>query len=230
MKKKILAILALFITFLTNVKAIDSTLKIYDFNQSLTINQENELKKRVNSYIEKNNIDMALITIKHYETKTVEEYTKEFFDKNSFGKNDDKSTIIFVLDYTDEPVLEIFTNGKADDIYNNIKKDEIKKSVNLNDSSYKVFNELIDEAEKCTGTYTSISKYVVFNKLSKNDYKIIALISFMISTSVMILLLLKSRKRKEKEAEHKKINLHMMKSVDKFINTHTEAFRAGSKK
>ena len=180
MKKKILLIILLFIIFISNIKAIDKEIKVYDFNQSITLNQENELRKRINSFIEKNGIDMVLITIKHYETKTVEEYVKEFFDKNDFGKGEDKSTIIYVIDYTDEPVLEIFTNGKANDIYNEIKKDEIKREVDLDEGSYKVFNKIIDKSEKITGTYTDISKYIVFNKLSKNDYKIIAFISFLI--------------------------------------------------
>ena len=220
----------LFTIFLTNVKAVDTKLKIYDYNQTITLNQENELRKKVNDYIEKTKIDMALITIKHYETKTVEEYVKEFYKKNEFGVDDEKSTIIYVLDYTDEPILEIFTSGKASDVYNKVVKDEIKESINLENSSYKIFNKLIDESKKYTSSYTDVSKYVVFNKISKNDYKIIAIISFFISASIMIILILKSRKRKIKKVVHKKINLRMIKSVDKFLSTHTEAFRYGSKK
>ena len=225
MKKKIILILILFLILLTNVKAVDTKIKIYDYNQSITLNQENELRKKANDFIEKNNIDMALITIKHYETKTVEEYVKKFYKKNKFGVDSDKSTIIYVLDYTDEPILEIFTSGKASDIYNKVVKEEIKESVNFNNSSYKIFDKLIDKSKKYTNNYTDVSKYVVFNKLSKNDYKIIAIISFLISTSIMIILILKSRKRKIPKEKEEKINLRMIKTVDKFLSTHTEAYR-----
>ena len=167
MKKKIILILILFLTILTNVKAVDTKIKIYDYNQTITLNQENELRKKVNDFISENNIDMALITIKHYETKTVEEYVKKFYKKNKFGVDEDKSTIIYVLDYTDDPILEIFTSGKASDIYNKRVLEEIKESVNFNDSSYKIFDKLIDKSRKYTNNYTDVSKYIVFNKNQK---------------------------------------------------------------
>ena len=233
MKKKIylILILVLFMILVSNVKAIDKTLKIYDYNQSITLNQENELRKKVNEYIKKNDIDMILITVKHYETKTVEEYVKKFFKKNDFGIGEDKDTIIFVLDYTDDPILEIFTNGKASNIYTNIQKDEIKASVNFKNSSYRIFDKLIDKSNKYTGGYNNIQKYIVFNKISKTDYLIISIISFLISTSIIIISILKSKIKERNLDEYKKINLRMIKTVDKFVETHTDAYRfKGNKK
>ena len=230
MKKKILIILILFLICLTNIKAVDKEMKVYDYNQSITLNQENELRKNVLDYIKKSNIDMVLITVKHYETKTVEEYAKEFYDKNQFGIDNSGSTIMYILDYTDEPILEIFTIGKASNIYSEITKEELKETINLNDSSYKIFNTLINKSKKYTKNYKDVSKYVVFNKISGNDYIIICIISFLITTSIMILLILKSRIRKLKKENYEKINVRMIKSVDKFLNTHTEAYRYGNKK
>ena len=46
----------------------------------------------------------------------------------------------------------------------------------------------------------------------------------------MLLLILRSRNNLKEKDNYKKIDLHMVRSSDKFINTHTEAYRFGGKK
>ena len=228
--KKILLIIIIFTLFIFRVNAVDKSLKVYDFNQNITVKEEEKLRKSVKEYIRKYNIDMALITIKHYEQDTTLEYADKFFRKNDFGINESKDVIIFIIDYSDNTKLEIFTNGKATDVYSNFDKAELINSVDLNDKPYKIFNKLIDKSSKYKNNYKEYFKYIIFTKITKKDYIVLAILSLILSGCVMLLLILRSRNNLKEKDNYKKIDLHMVRSSDKFINTHTEAYRFGGKK
>lgn len=228
--KKIMLIIISFLALSLRVYAVDTHLKVYDYNQSLTPKQEQILKEKAELFIKKYNIDVVFITVKYYEAKTTEEYAKAFFKKNEFGINNDRSTIIFVLDYKDNKNVEIFTNGKANDIYTKIEKDELEESINLEKESYEIFNKLFNTTESRMKKNTGIYKYIVFKKIYKKDYIIITIISFVVSLIVTILLMIKSKINRKPKEDYKKVNFHITKSMDKFLGSHTEAYRFGAKK
>lgn len=228
--KKILFTIIIFTLFIFKVNALDKTLKVYDYNQNITNKEEEKLRSKVENYIQNNNIDMVLITVKHYEKDTTLEYAESFFRKNDFGINSSKDAIIFVLDYSNNPKLEIFTSGKASDIYTTYDIDVLKNSVNLNDSPYKIFNKLIDKSAKYKKNYKEIFKYIMFTKITKKDYIVVTILSLILSICIMLILLIRSKVNPEVKNDYKKIDLHMVRSSDKFINTHTEAYRFGGKK
>ena len=83
--KKLFLILLLIIG-VSSVKAervFDTTIKIYDYAQILNDKEEKDLKKSVDKYIKKYNIDMVLVTIKHYNQNTLEEEPMSFPTNNT---------------------------------------------------------------------------------------------------------------------------------------------------
>ena len=68
MKKfKILFTLLLVFIGIKSVYAFDNTIKVYDYAQVLTSDEEDKLKNEVNKYIDEYNMDMVLVTVKHHE-------------------------------------------------------------------------------------------------------------------------------------------------------------------
>ena len=229
MKKLVLAIIT-FISLTLCVHAVDTDLKVYDYNQSLTPKQEQILKEKADSFTKNYDIDVAFITVKYYKAKTTEAYAKEFFKKNEFGINNDRSAIIFILDYKENKNVEIFTNGKANDIYTEIEKDELEESIDLDRESYEIFNKLFKTTESRMKKNTGISKYIVFKKIYKKDYIFITIISLAVALVVTISLIIKSKINRKPKEDYKKVDFHITKSMDKFLGSHTEAYRFGSKK
>ena len=228
--KKIILIIISFLTLSLSVHALDTSLKVYDYNQSLTPKQEQILKEKADLFIKNYDIDVVFITVKYYKLKNTEEYAKEFFKKNEFGINNDRSTIIFVLDYKKDKNVEIFTNGKANDIYTKIEKDELEESINLEKESYDIFNKLFNTTESRMKKNKGISKYIIFKKIYKKDYIFITIISFAVALIVTVLLIIKSKLNKKLKEDYKKVDFHITKSMDKFLGSHTEAYRFGGKK
>ena len=77
---------------------------------------------------------------------------------------------------------------------------------------------------------TGISKYIVFKKIYKKDYIFITIISLAVALVVTISLIIKSKINRKPKEDYKKVDFHITKSMDKFLGSHTEAYRFGSKK
>ena len=113
MKKKIIYLLLLTVLFIpTIVKAdnltetVDSSKKIYDFGELLTDDEENEIYKLENKYIEENSIDLVIVTLKDNPYGNTKEstisYANDFYTNNEFREDGiilliDKSTSINYL-------------------------------------------------------------------------------------------------------------------------------------
>ncbi len=147
--KKLKFLLILFLMFIgiNNVCAFDTSLKVYDYAQVLTSNEEKELKESIDTYISNHNMDMAIVTVKHHQKSSTMNYADDFYDYNGFGIGSNYDGVIFVLDYTFWESGEIWmsTTGKAIDIYTDARIDSILDSVvsKKNNGFYEMFNTFI---------------------------------------------------------------------------------------
>ena len=134
--KKLFLILLLIIG-VSSVKAervFDTTIKIYDYAQILNDKEEKDLKKSVDKYIKKYNIDMVLVTIKHYNQNTLEEYMELFYNTNKFGIGDNKDGIMFTIDLKNDDI-GIKTFGITNDLYSENELNKILTKVNKKDNT-----------------------------------------------------------------------------------------------
>ena len=79
--------------------AVDASEKIYDFSELLTDEEEKELKNQIDSFIEKNNMDLVIVTtnFSYLVDSENEEYAADFYDYNDFGMNVKNNSGILLL-------------------------------------------------------------------------------------------------------------------------------------
>lgn len=219
--KKLIFIL-LCIIGVSSVKAervFDTTIKIYDYAQILNEKAEKDLKKSVDSYIEKNNIDMVIVTIKHYNQKTLEEYMDLFYNTNKFNE----SGIMFALDYKKDEI-QIKTFGLANELYSESELKKIINKVEKNESNkdkistfIKYSNKYIDEND---------SKNYNNEILISIDWIGITIISIVLSTIIVLLRLLKYKQKNVIKRNNNYVkSLIITTKEDSFITTKTKKTR-----
>ncbi len=110
--------LCLFLTI--NVKAtisVDSSLKIYDYGELLTEEEEISLKEEIDTFVNQYDLDMVVVTLKDY-TGSLKTYGQDFYDYNDFGVGKTHDGILLVLNVDNlGPVAEIVTTGEGIRMY-----------------------------------------------------------------------------------------------------------------
>lgn len=225
--KKLFLILLLIIG-VSSVKAervFDTTIKIYDYAQILNDKEEKDLKKSVDKYIEKYNIDMVLVTVKHYNQNTLEEYMDLFYDTNKFGIGDNKDGIMFTLDLKKQD-LGIKTFGITNDLYSENELNKILTKVNKKDNTKDKLSTFIKYSNKYIDEYDSDT--FDDDVLISVDWIGITIISFILSTLVVFIGLLKSKnKSSNKRNDNCVKSLIITVKEDSFITTNTKKRRIG---
>lgn len=228
--KKIKYVLILFLMFIgiNNIRAFDTTQKVYDYAQVLTATQEADLKRSIDLYIANNNMDMALVTVKYHNKNNTMNYADDFYDYNGFGIGPNYDGIIFVIDftfgYTD---IWMSTTGTAIDVYTDTRIDSILDSVanKKNDGYYEMLNVFVEKANYYAGQ--GIPTYENYNDNYIN-WKNIIIISLIIPTIIIIILILKNKMVKASTTAGiylLKDSVLINKRNDKFITTHTTSVR-----
>ena len=121
-KLKYLIIILLLFIGIRNIYAFDKTEKIYDYAQILTEKEENKLKIGIDKYINKHNLDMVIVTVKHHSHDNLQNYMNEFYVKNDFGIESNIDGIIIVIDLKDKKEnIGMKTFGIANSLYNEEK-------------------------------------------------------------------------------------------------------------
>ncbi len=238
---KFLFIILIIFIGITSVYAVDSSLKVYDYASVLTSNEEKMLRESVTNYINKNNIDMVLVTVKHHTKDTTESYAKDFYNQNNFGIGNTKDGIIFVIDFTFENTnfyilpfgesKKIYDNNRINNILNNIySKDNLKYydhfQIFIKDAS-----EYINSGLPTNSNNNSRNKNLIIKKIIL--FIVLFAISLIISTFIMLFLIIKSKKSvKNKYISNyvKNDSLIIDRENDKFITTHTYQIRVNNLK
>lgn len=240
LKYLILAIV-LFLT-LQNVSAFDKELKVYDYAQVLTPEEEEKLKEKSIEFTEKYNMDIIMVTVKYHEKSTTKAYAQDFYDYNGFGVGNTHDGLIFVIDFNfnEKSDFYISTTGEAIRMYDDYRINSILDSID--DEYYKnsedyfnMFLAFINASDKYAslGVPSSNSN----TRIDSNGdlvYKTgipwfkITLISLIISSAIVIFFIMKNKMvRKSVNANEylKKDSVVINNRSDKFITTHTTSVR-----
>lgn len=241
--KKFSLFLILLFTFIgiKNVYAFDNSIKVYDYAQELSSSEEDKLKEKTLEYIEKYNMDMVLVTVKHHEKKDTKSYAEDFYDYNNFGLGSTNDGIIFVIDftfgYTD---IYISTTGEAIRMYDDSRINNMLDDIaNKKDSGYyKMFEVFIkDSSNYASMGIPSSNKNVVIDSNGNPVYKksipwfLIIIIDSIITFIVMLILINKNKMIKKSVNANYYLNdnsLMINQKIDKFITTHTSSVRINS--
>ena len=107
-----------------NTTQASKNLKIFDYADLLTDNEEEEIYTQIRSYISEKNMDMVIVTIDDNDKNSAMEYADDFYDYNDFGIGEDKSGVLFLIDM-DNRKMWISTTGRAKNIYKSATIDKI---------------------------------------------------------------------------------------------------------
>lgn len=107
---------------------VDSSLKVYDFADTFSEDEKNDLYDKVTEFIEKYNMDMVIVTINENPKSSAKAYAQDFYDYNTFGTNDTHDGILFLIDFSVRNV-QIVTTGYAIQVYSDLRIDSILDDV-----------------------------------------------------------------------------------------------------
>ena len=227
---KYLVLLFLMFVSINNVSAFNTNLKVYDYAQVLTSEEEKNLKKDIDLYIANHNMDMAIVTVKYHEKNNTMNYADDFYDYNGFGIGSNYDGVIFVLDFTfwQNGELWMSTTGKAIDIYTDYRIDSILDSVvaNKNRGYYQMFNTFIEKANYFAKE--GVPVYDITSEERKSAWNGIVIFSLVISSVIILILILKNKMVKKSTVAHiylLKDSIVVNKRSDNFVTTHTTSVR-----
>ena len=91
---------------------VDSSLKVYDYADLFTREEEELLYEDVSKFIEKYNMDMVIVTINKNPNLSAKKYADSFYDTNNFGVGTQNDGILYLIDM-DTRNIWITTTGSA---------------------------------------------------------------------------------------------------------------------
>lgn len=105
-----------------NTPAVDSSEKVYDFAELLTLSEEEKLYHQVEQFMDSANLDLAIVTISENNKLNAREYADDFYDYNGFGTDSEHSGVLFLVDM-DTREIYMSTTGKAISLYSDYRID-----------------------------------------------------------------------------------------------------------
>lgn len=214
---------------------VDDMDKIYDFADLLTDLEEENLFNLVNNYITNTSYDLAIVLINNNPKYDEVSYADDFYDYNLFGKNETRDGSLILIDM-DNRKIYISTTGYAIKMYDDKRIDYILDSgfSNLkNEEYYECLKKMIQEMqEQYDLGFPNSNKNM---KIDSNGdpfyikyipYKVIILISSIITLIVSLILYFKTRlKIKVGSTVSYLKNAHITLREDKFITASTTRTR-----
>jgi len=230
--KKLKYLLILFLVFfgINTVNAFDTSLKVYDYAQVLTPEEEKNLKTSIDSYINTHNMDMALVTVRYHNKIDTMNYADDFYDYNGFGIGPNYDGVIFVIDftfgYTD---IWMSTTGKAISVYTDSRIDSIFDSVaDSKYNYYKMFNAFIEKTNYYANQGIPSYDNIYYEEPQSINWVMIVIASLAISTIIIAILISKNKMVKAATtASHYLVDGSVVinRRNDNFITTHTTSVR-----
>ena len=103
--------------YASKTPCVDAKDKVYDFSDILTDDEENQIKKLIEEYSRKYNMDIIFVSynLPYTNDKANDDFLADFYDYNSFGMDYSKynGLAIFRNTYADDPYVRIMTFGEA---------------------------------------------------------------------------------------------------------------------
>ena len=91
-----------------NTPSVSSSEKIYDYADLLTVKEEEKLYKKISEFINKNDVDLIILTTNNLNNYSIDDYTYNFYCYNYFNKN---AVVFTIYNNTVEPVIYMYNNG-----------------------------------------------------------------------------------------------------------------------
>lgn len=117
---------------LDNVKRtplVDASLKVYDFADILSSEEESKMKKLIDEFVSKTKIDMVFVTIDMAYTvdSKNEDFAADFYDYNDFGLDFSHYSGIVLLrnNYSKDRYYDMYTFGDAQLYFDQTRYDDI---------------------------------------------------------------------------------------------------------
>ena len=125
---------------------VDDMDKVYDFANLLTDVQEDFLYNQILDYIKISNYDLALVTINYNPKIDTKHYADDFYDYNSFGKNQTRDGVLILLDMDNQEIY-ISTTGYAIKMYDDYRIEKLLDSGYnelTNQQYYECFKNIVE--------------------------------------------------------------------------------------
>lgn len=233
-------------SIIMKTKSVDASEKIYDFSELLTEEEEKILKRRIDDFVEKNHMDLVILTDNFSYTEDDDNgfYAADFYDYNDFGmsfKHD--SGIVFLRNtYEPNPFFNMYTFGDAILYFPNEKRidkilDSIYDDIHL-ENYLKGLEDFIDKVEDSLQSgkpKESKNKSIDENGKIQTKYVVPWMICIGVASAitfiVMIILIKKNKmivKARKAEAYLDKQSVQITNRKDIFISTHTSSYKISS--
>ena len=111
------------IPHILSTPAVDASIKIYDFANLYTENQEELLYSKITNYINDYDFDLAVVTIDSNEKVSTKAYAQDFYDYNDFGIGSSYDGVLFLIDM-DKREFYMVTNGASINMYTDVRIDK----------------------------------------------------------------------------------------------------------
>ena len=204
-----------------NTPVVDATKKIYDYANLITKDEEEVLYNKVQEFINKYDMDMAIVTINSNPKSSSMAYADDFYDYNNFGKGTNKTGLLFLIDMQNRNMW-ISTTGDAINIYTDSRINTI-----LDYTYDKISNEdyngcaeqFIEKASYFANKgLTGGSKVVTVPKMICNSLIFAGLVTIVL---ICIGLATHRKPKKKKEASNYITQpLKLSKNSDTFLDKH----------
>lgn len=200
--------------------SVDASEKVYDFADLFTDSEEEKLYNEAKTFIDKYNMDFAIVTISKNNKSSEVSYSDDFYDYNDFDSNG----LLFLIDM-DNRQIYMSTSGTAIKMYTDNRIDY------LMDQVYKYMTD--------KEYYEGTSKYISFlsslaakgypssseSFVSNGQILLYSLIASFVITLIVMIVLVKKNKLVRKANEAKAYLIDDSVKVDvveeRLISTHT---------
>ncbi|MFV0413531.1 MAG: TPM domain-containing protein [Oscillospiraceae bacterium] len=132
--------------------------RVFDSAGLLTAEQAATLQQQAETFENKYDMDMVLVTTGYASGRTAQQYAEDFFTQNGFGRGSRESGVLMLVD-TDNQQYYVYTQGLARDYFDS-KIDSLLSALEplLNSQSYyEAFTTFVSEATSRAKTATGIS-------------------------------------------------------------------------
>ena len=178
---------------------VDSSLKIYDFADILTDDDERELKEKIDEFISKYRTELIIVdySLPYNNDKQNEDFAADFYDYNDFGLDYPKydGILLFRNVYDADPYYDIYTFGEAQLYFSRNDYDNVLDNIYGDLSSHYYLRGFSTYIEIVSGIYergksSELQNYYVddmgyLHKHFKPAYVLISIVSFIVSISIV---------------------------------------------
>ncbi len=234
-----------------NTPCVDAKDKIYDFSDVLTDEEEDELREKINAFIDKYNTDLVIVikSLPYVNDKQNEDFAADFYDYNDFGIDYPlyDGILLFRNTYEADPYYDMYTFGNAQLYFDQSRYDVILDGIyyELHDGKYlRGFSSFISYVDRYMdkGTpssadnyyidddgYAQEKKYGIFETDSTKmlPYPQIMLGSGVVTLIVMLILVAKNKMVKKAYDANPylvKNSINYIEKKDEFISSHTTSW------